>query len=83
MMNANKYNKEGCNKMTNKSDAKNEMIETKEITICLLFSDFSTYPNLAVNLQRLIIENKIKIVDVKLTQYIIRGMDHLIKSIYK
>ena len=73
--------------MTNKSDTKNEaiekMIKTKEITIGVLFSDFSTYPNLAVKLQRLIIKKEIKFVDVKPTHYIVRGMEHLLKSIYK
>lgn len=69
--------------MINKSDTKNKVIETKEITICVLFSDFSTYPNLAVKLQRLIIKKEIKFVNVKHTHYVVRGMEHLLKSIYK
>lgn len=73
--------------MTNKSDTKNEVIEeiieTKEITISVLFSDFSAYPNLAVKLQRLIIKKEIKFVDVKSTHYIVRGIEHLLKSIYE
>ena len=73
--------------MTNKSDTKNEVdekvIETKEITISVLFSDFSTYPNLAVKLQRLIIKKEIKFVDVKPTHYVVRGMEHLLKSIFE
>lgn len=70
-------------KMTNKTDTKNEVIETKEITISVLFSDFSAYPNLAVKLQRLIIKKEIKFVDVRPTYYVVRGMDHLLKSIFK
>ena len=73
--------------MINKSDTKNEvieeMIETKEITISVLFSDFGTYPDLAVKLQRLIIKKEIKFVYVRPTHYIVRGMEHLLKSIYK
>lgn len=69
--------------MAKKSDTKNEVIETKEITISVLFSDFSTYPNLAVKLQRLIIKKEIKFVDVKPTHYVVRGMEHLLKSIFK
>ena len=69
--------------MTNKSDTKDEVIETKEMTISVLFSDFSTYPNLAVKIQRLIIKKEIKFVDVKPTHYIVRGMELLLKSIYK
>ena len=69
--------------MTNKYDAKNEMIETKEITMDVLFSDFSTYPNLAVKLQRLIIKKEIKFLYVRPTHYVVRGMEHLLKSMYK
>ena len=69
--------------MTNKSDTKNEVIETKEMTISVLFSDFTTYPNLAVKLQRLIIKKEIKFLYVRPTHYIVRGMEHLLKSIYK
>ena len=73
--------------MKNNSDIKNEvigeMIETKEITIGVLFSDFSTYPNLAVKLQRLIIKKEITFVAVKPTHYIVRGMEHSLKSIFK
>ena len=80
-------NLKGNYKMTNKSDTKNEVdekvIETKEITIIVLFSDLSIYPNLAVNLQRLVMNEEIKFIGVKPTHYIVRGMDHLLKSIYE
>lgn len=69
--------------MTNKSDAKNETIKTKEITISVLFSDFRTYPDLAVKLQRLIIKKEIKFLYVRPTHYVVRGMDHLLKSMYE
>lgn len=76
-------NLKGNYKMTNKSDTKNEMIKTKEITICLLFSDLSIYPNLAVNLQRLVMNEEIKFIGVKPAHYIVRGMEHLLKSMYE
>ena len=69
--------------MINKSNTKNEAIKTKEITISVLFNDLNKYPNLAVKLQRLIIKKEIKFIGVKPTHYVVRGMEHLLKSIYK